>query len=78
MSDLQSIQPCPIKVRDPVPIIIRTDEKAIENAKTGKVTTVVAVMHIFGISKHKSPNTKTKNSAKKAKLRSKSKKIGLN
>ncbi len=43
-SDLQSIQPCPIKVTDN----IRTDEKAIENVKTGKMTVVVMAMHIFG------------------------------
>ncbi len=47
MSDLQSTQPCPIKVMDPVLINIRADEKALENAKTGKVTAVVAVMHNF-------------------------------
>jgi hypothetical protein len=39
MSDLTSIQPCLIKVMDSVPNNIRADEKAIENAKTGKVTT---------------------------------------
>jgi hypothetical protein len=35
MSYLQSTQPRPIKVTDPVPINIRTDEKALENVKTG-------------------------------------------
>jgi hypothetical protein len=53
-------------------------KKALENAKTGKTTAVVTVMHIFGETKSNSPNTSTNISAKKAKLRSKSKKIGLN
>jgi hypothetical protein len=44
-------QPCPIKVIDPVSISGRADEKALENAKTGKVSAVVAVMHIFGETK---------------------------
>jgi hypothetical protein len=52
MTDLQSIHPRPIKVTDPVPINIRANKKAIENAKMGKVITLVAVMHIFGESKH--------------------------
>jgi hypothetical protein len=47
-SNLQSIQPLPIKDTDPVPINIRADEKAIENAKTGKMTVLVVVMHVFG------------------------------
>jgi hypothetical protein len=75
---LESIQPHPIKVMDPVPINIRADEKAIEDAKTGKVTMVVAIMHIFGETKCNSPNAKAKISAKKAKLGPKSKKIGIN
>ena len=78
MSDLKSTQPRPIKVTDPDPINIRADEKALENAKTGKVTVVVAVMHIFGETKSNSSNTNAKNSAKKAKLGSKLKKLGLN
>jgi hypothetical protein len=48
MSDLQSTQPRPIKVTDPVSNSIRADVKALENAKTGKVTTVVVVMHLYG------------------------------
>jgi hypothetical protein len=47
MSDLESVQPCLIKVTDSVPNNIRADEKAIENTRTGKVTAVVAVMRIF-------------------------------
>jgi hypothetical protein len=31
---------------DPVPINTRADEKALEIAKTGKVTAEVAVMHL--------------------------------
>jgi hypothetical protein len=76
LSDLQSSQPRPIKVTDPVPIITRADEKALENAKTGKVTAVFAVMHIYGNTKSYLPNS-AKNSAKKTKLVSKLKKLGL-
>jgi hypothetical protein len=78
MSYLQSIQPRPINVTDSVLLNVRANKKALENAKTGKVTTVVAVMHIFGETKSNSPNAEAKISAKKAKLGSKSKKIGLN
>jgi hypothetical protein len=77
MSDLQSLQPHPIKVMDPVLINIRANEKEIENAKTGKVTAVV-VMHIFGETNCNSPIAKANISAKKAKVGSKLKKIGLN
>ncbi len=65
LSDLQSVQPRLIKVTDPVPISTRADEKALENAKTGKVTMLVAVMHIYGNTKSNLPNTSTQNSAKK-------------
>jgi hypothetical protein len=71
MSDLQSTQPRPIKVTDPVSNSIRADEKAPENAKTGKVTVVVAVMHLYGNAKSSSINTNAKNSAKKTKIGSK-------
>jgi hypothetical protein len=53
---------------DPVPFNVGADGKTFENAKTGKVTVVVMVMHIFGETKHSSPNAKVKNNAKKAKL----------
>jgi hypothetical protein len=65
MCDSQSIQPCPIKVTDPVPIYVRADKKALENTKTGKVTMVVAVMHIFGQTKSNSPIADAKISAKR-------------
>ncbi len=74
MSDLHSTQPRPIKVTDPVSNSIRADEKALENAKTGKVTTIVAIMHTYGNAKSSSMNTNAKNSSKKTKLGSKSKK----
>jgi hypothetical protein len=64
MSDLQSTQPRPIKVTGPVPISTRADEKALEIAKMGKVTTVVAVMHFYGNTKSNLLNTSAKNSAK--------------
>jgi hypothetical protein len=63
---------------DLVLISSRADEKALENTKTGKVTMVVAVMHIFAETKSNSPNANAKNSAKKAKLGSKLKRLGLN
>jgi hypothetical protein len=47
MTDLQSTQPPPIKVTDPVSNSTRADVKTLENAKTGKVTAVVAVMHLY-------------------------------
>jgi hypothetical protein len=73
MSDLQSTQPHPIKVTDPIP----ADEKALENTKTGKVTVVVAVMHLYGNTKGNLISISAKNSAKKTKLGSKLKKLGL-
>jgi ribosomal silencing factor RsfS len=78
MSDLQSTQPRPIKVTDSVPDSDRADVKALENAKTGKVTAVVVVMHLHGNTKSRSINDNAKISAKKTKLESKSKKLGLN
>jgi hypothetical protein len=68
MSDLQSIQPRPVKVTDPVPVNIRADEKVIESAKTSNLTAVVVIMHMFGETKRNSPNANAKISAKKAKL----------
>jgi hypothetical protein len=38
LSNLQSAQPQPIKVTDPILISSRADEKALDNAKTSKVT----------------------------------------
>ena len=56
----------------------RADVKAQENAKMGKVTTVVTVMHLYGNAKSRSINHIAKISAKKTKLESKLKKLGLN
>jgi hypothetical protein len=78
MSDLQSTQPCPIKVTDSVSNSDRANVKALENAKMGKVTAVVAVMHLYGNAKSSSIKAKVKISAKKTKLESKLKKLGLN
>jgi hypothetical protein len=78
MSDLQSTQPRPIKVTDPVSYSNRADVKALEHAKTGKVMAVVAVMHLYGNAKSSSINANAIFSAKKTKLESKSKKLGLN
>ncbi len=78
MSDLKSTQPCPIKVTDSVSHSDRADVKALENAKTGEKTTVVVVMHLYGHAKSRSIINNAKISAKKTKLESKSKKLGLN
>jgi hypothetical protein len=79
LSDFKSTQPRPIKVTDQIPISNnRADEKALEIAKTGKVTAVVAVMHLYGNNKSNSITTNAKNSAKKTKIGSNSKKLGLN
>ncbi len=78
MSDLQSTQPSPIKVMDSASESDRADVKALENAKTGKVTAVVVVMHLYGNAKSSSIKAKAKISAKKTKLESKLKKFGLN
>jgi hypothetical protein len=45
--------------------------KALENAKIGKVTAVVAVMHLYGNAKSSSIDANAKISAKKTKLGSK-------
>ncbi len=55
----------------------RADKKAVEIAKTGKVTAVVAVMHLFSDSKSKLVNKITKISAEETKLGSKLKELGL-
>ncbi len=78
MSDLLSTKPHPIKVTDSVSDSDRANVKVLENAKTGKVTTVVAVMHLYGNAKSRSINNNAKICAKKTKLESKSKKLGLN
>jgi hypothetical protein len=62
------MQPRAIKVMDIVLNSSRADEKALENAKTGKVTTVVAVMRIYGETKSNLPNASAKNSAKRTKM----------
>jgi hypothetical protein len=78
LSYLKSTKPRPIKVTDQIPTSNdSTDKKAVEIAKTGKVTTVVAVMHLYSDSKSKLVNKITKISAKKTKLGSKSKELGL-
>jgi hypothetical protein len=56
----------------------RANVKALENAKMGKVTVVVMVMHLYGNAKSRSINNNAKISAINTKLESKSKKLGLN
>jgi hypothetical protein len=73
MSDLQSTKPHPIKVKDSVSNSDRANVKTLENAKTGKVSAVVAIMHLYGNAKSRSINDHAKISAKKTKLESKSK-----
>jgi hypothetical protein len=77
MSHLQSTQPCPIKGTDSVSNSKRADAKALENAETGKVTAVVAVMHLYGDTTNRSISDNAKISASKTKLESKSKKLDL-
>jgi hypothetical protein len=68
LSDYKS-QPRPIKVTDQIPNRDnRADEKALKIAKTGKVTMVVALMHLYGNTESNLINTSAKNSAKKTKL----------
>jgi hypothetical protein len=78
MSDLQSTQPRPIKVMDSVSHIDRADVKTLENAKMGKVTVVVRVLHLYGNAKSRSIYNNAKINAKKTKLESKLKKLDLN
>jgi hypothetical protein len=64
LSNLKSTQPCLIKVTDQIPISDnKADKKALQTAKTGKVTAVVVVMHLYGDSKIKVINTNATNSA---------------
>jgi hypothetical protein len=78
LSDIKSTKPHPIQVTDQIPTSNdRADKKAVETAMTGKVTLVVAVMHLYSDSKSKLVNKITKNSAKKTKLGSKSKELDL-
>ncbi len=79
MSDSKSTQPHPVKVMDQILISNnRADEKALEIAKMGKVTTLVVVMHLYGNTESNLITASAKNSAKKTKFGSNSKKLGLN
>jgi hypothetical protein len=79
LSDSESTQPRSIKVTNQTLISSnRADEKALEIAKTGKVTAVVLVMHLYGNTKSNLITTSAKNSTKKTKLGSNWKKLGLN
>jgi hypothetical protein len=78
LSDFKST-PRPIKVTDQTPNSNnRAYEKVLEIAKMGKVTAVVVVMHLYGNTESNLITTSAKNSAKKTKLGSKLKKLGLN
>jgi hypothetical protein len=65
MSDLQASQPRPIKVTDSVSNSKRADAEALENAKMGKVTAVVAVMHLYDNTTSRSISNDAKISAKR-------------
>ncbi len=79
LSDFKSTQPCPIEVMDQiVHSNNRADEKALEIAKTGKVTAVVTIMHLYGNTESNLSTTSAKNSAKKTRIESNLKKLGLN
>ncbi len=60
MSDLQPTQPRPIKVMDSVSDSDEANVKALENANTGKVTAVVAVIHLHGNAKSRLINDNAK------------------
>jgi hypothetical protein len=53
----------------------RADEKALEIAKTGKVTVAIAAMHLYGNTEN-NLITSAKNSANKTKLKSSLNKLG--
>ena len=61
--NLMSTEPRPIKVTNLADEIISSNEKAIENVKTGKVTAVAAVMYL---SKNNKSNLRSANPKKKA------------
>ena len=46
-----STEPCPVKVTRTATETISGKEKAIENAKTGKVTAIITVMYLNGKTK---------------------------
>jgi hypothetical protein len=78
-SDSKSTHSRPIKVTDQIPNSDnRADEKALKVARTGKVTTVVAVMHLYGNTESNLITASAKYNAKKTKLGSNSKKLGPN
>jgi hypothetical protein len=62
-SDLQSTQPSLIKVTDSASDSNRANVKPLENAKTGKLTAVVVVMHSYVNAKGNSINANAKVSA---------------
>ena len=55
--DLKSTDTCPITATKLALDVIRTNEVAIENSKTSKVTAVVAILKVFG-DKSNSRNSK--------------------
>jgi hypothetical protein len=55
--DLNSTDTCPVKATKLALDVIRANEIAIENSKTGKVTAVVAILKVFG-DKSNSRNSK--------------------
>jgi hypothetical protein len=65
MSDLQSNQPRSIEVMDSVSNSKKADAKALENAKTGKVTAIVVVIHLYGNTTNRSISDNAKISAKR-------------
>ncbi len=70
MFDLQSTQPRPIKVTDPISNSTRADVIALKIAKTGRVSIVVVVVHLYGNAESSSVSANAKISAKKTKLES--------
>jgi hypothetical protein len=75
---LSLLSPVQLKSRTILLSDNRADEKALKIAKTGKVTTVVVVMHLYGNTESNLITTSAKISAKKTKIGSNLKKSGLN
>ncbi len=59
--ELNSTDTCPIKATRTALNLIKAQQKATKNSKTGKVTAVVAVMKVFG---NKIVNSRYSNSGK--------------
>ena len=76
--NLESTDTRPIKATKLALDITRANEIAIENSKTGKVTLVVSILKVFGVTSYNSRNATPGKSLSKPNRRIKSQKKGLN